>query len=75
MEAESCSAYWNQVGTDCAICMAVCPFSRLDTPLHSVIRWFVKHSWLAPKIFPAMDDLLYGRNWKVKPVPKWLDWK
>ena len=75
VEAESCSAYWNKVGTDCAICMAICPFSRPDTPLHSVVRWFVKHSWLAPKIFPMMDDLLYGKTWKVKPVPEWLDWK
>ncbi len=75
VEAESCSAYWNKVGTDCAICMAICPFSRPDTPLHSVVRWFAKHSWLAPKVFPTIDDLLYGKNWKVKPVPEWLDWK
>jgi reductive dehalogenase len=75
VEAETCSAYWNKVGTDCAICMAICPFSRPDTPLHSVIRWLVNYSWLAPKVFPMMDDLLYGKDWKVKPVPEWLDWK
>ena len=61
VEAETCSAYWNQVGTDCAICMAICPYSKPDTPLHSVIRWLVNHSWLAPKVFPAMDDILYAR--------------
>ena len=75
VEAETCSAYWNQVGTDCAICMAICPYSKPDTPLHGVIRWIVNHSWLAPKVFPVMDDLLYGKDWKVKPVPEWLDWK
>lgn len=74
LESESYSAYWNQVGTDCAICMGICPFSRPDTPLHTVIRWFVKHSWLAPKVFPMIDDVLYGKDWKVKPVPEWLDW-
>lgn len=75
LESESCSAYWNQVGTDCAICMGICPFSRPDTPLHSVVRWFVKHSWLAPKVFPMMDDILYGKKWKVHPIPEWLDWR
>jgi reductive dehalogenase len=75
LEIETCSAYWNQVGTDCAICMGICPFSRPDTPLHTVIRWLVKRSWLAPKVFPLMDDLLYGKKWKVKPVPEWLEWE
>ncbi len=75
VEAETCSAYWNKVGTDCAICMAICPYSKPDTPLHGVIRWMVNNSWLAPKVFPIMDDLLYGKDWKVKPVPEWLDWK
>jgi reductive dehalogenase len=75
VEAETCSAYWNKVGTDCAICMAVCSFNRSDTPFHKIIRWAVGYSWLAPKVFPFMDDLLYGKTWKVKPVPEWLDWK
>ena len=75
VEAETCSAYWNKVGTDCAICMAICPYSKPDTPLHGVIRWLVNHSWLASKVFPLMDDILYGKDWKVKPVPEWLDWK
>ena len=48
--------------------------NRSDTPFHKIIRWFVAYSWLAPKMFPMMDDLLYGKTWKVKPVPEWLDW-
>jgi reductive dehalogenase len=75
VEAESCSAYWNKVGTDCAICMAICPYSRPDTLLHGIIRRLVNYSWLAPKVFPMIDDVLYGKDWKVKPVPEWLDWK
>ena len=74
LQAETCSEYWNVVGTDCAICMAICPFSKPDTPMHSVVRWFVKHSRLAPRLFPIFDDILYGRKWKTKPVSPWLEY-
>jgi len=73
--AETCSEYWNQVGTDCAICMVFCPYSRPASHLHNAIRWLVSHSYLAPKVFPFMDDLLYGKEWKPKPVPEWLNYK
>ncbi|MBW1731606.1 MAG: FCD domain-containing protein [Deltaproteobacteria bacterium] len=29
LNEDSCFEYWSKVGTDCSICMAVCPFSRL----------------------------------------------
>ena len=74
LQAETCSEYWNVVGTDCAICMAICPFSKPDTPMHSVVRWFVKHSKLAPRLFPIFDDILYGKKCKTKPVSPWLEY-
>ena len=74
LEASSCFKYWGEVGTDCGICMATCPFSRPDTFFHNIIRWFIAHSYFARMYFPYIEYALYGRDWKPKPVPKWLDY-
>jgi hypothetical protein len=61
---ERCYSYWRAVGTDCAICMSVCPFSHKNDWFHSLARWIVK---LGPWTHRAMlffDDLIYGREWK-----------
>jgi reductive dehalogenase len=69
----SCYEYWSRVGTDCAICMAVCGFSRPNTPLHKTIKWFIKRkNPIALRLFPHMDDLFYGKNWKPRMVSRWL---
>ena len=74
LDADSCFDYWGKVGTDCSICMAVCPFSRPDTTLHRVVRWFVARSPIAQRVFPYIDNFLYGRKWRPKPVPSWLEY-
>ena len=73
LNADTCFDFWSKVGTDCSICMAVCPFSRPDTLLHRVIRWFVARSPLAQGAFPYVDNALYGKKWRPKRVPSWLD--
>ncbi len=72
LDADSCFDYWAKVGTDCSICMAICPYSRPNTPLHRVVRWYVARSRLARRYFPLIDNFLYGRKWRPKPVPSWL---
>ncbi len=34
MDEMSCFDYWGRVGTDCCICMAVCPYSRPNRSIH-----------------------------------------
>ncbi len=29
--------YWARVGTDCGICMAICPFSRSNNTFHNMV--------------------------------------
>ena len=66
---ERCYGYWRQVGTDCGICMAVCPFSHRDTRVHSLVRGLVRRApWLAPVLVRA-DDLVYGREWHARHRP------
>ena len=72
LDEESCFAYWARAGTDCCICMAICPFSRPNTRFHNTARWVVAHSLLGKRILPHIDNLIYGRRWKTRRVPDWL---
>ncbi len=73
VDGSTCFHYWNVVGTGCAICMAVCGFSRPNTPLHQIVKWFIKRkNPIALRLFPHMDDLFYGKKWKPRKVSSWL---
>jgi reductive dehalogenase len=61
--AERCYAYWRTAGSDCGICMEICPFSHPDTPLHNLVRWFVRRASWVNRAALACDDLVYGRRW------------
>jgi ferredoxin len=68
-DASRCYRYWRLMGSDCGICMAVCPFSHRDSWLHNLVRRLVR---VAPALGPALvhaDDLLYGRTWKPRRDP------
>jgi reductive dehalogenase len=67
-----CFRYWHAVGTDCARCMAVCPYSHPDTTMHSAVRWAVRHSGAARRAAVWLDDLLYGSLPGSKPFPSWV---
>ncbi len=60
---ERCYGYWRTVGTDCGICMAVCPFSHPDTPLHRLVRAALRRVPGLARMALWFDDRLYGRTW------------
>ena len=60
---ERCYGYWRTVGTDCGICMAVCPFSHRDNPFHGLVRSVVRHARWTHRPAVWFDDLVYGRRW------------
>lgn len=74
LEEESCFEYWSKIGTDCSICMAVCPFSRPDTFSHKLVRFMLEKSLVARRWFPVVDNFIYGKRWRPKPVPRWLQY-
>jgi reductive dehalogenase len=59
---ERCMAYWRRVGTDCGICMAVCPFSHGNNAFHNFVRFLVRRLPWLDRPLRWMDDLFYGRR-------------
>lgn len=74
LDEESCFGYWAQVGTDCNICMAVCPYSRPNQSFHRLTRWMVARSVLAQALFPYVDNIVYGSRWHSGRVPPWIEY-
>jgi reductive dehalogenase len=69
---DSCFRYWNRVGTDCARCMAVCPYSHPNNPAHNLVRWAVRRSGMARRAALRMDDVFYGRKPSPRSAPDWI---
>lgn len=75
LDAESCSAWWARLGTDCCICMAVCPWSHPDTLLHKMSRFMARRSAPARYALTWADDLFYGRYKGKWYGPEWCDYR
>ena len=63
---ENCYSIWRFYGTDCGICMAVCPFSHRNNWFHYLIRKVVKLFPILNKILLFFDDLIYGNIWRIR---------
>lgn len=62
LHIERCYQYWRIVGTDCGLCMKVCPFSHPDTLVHNILRQGIKRSSFARSVSLYSDDLFYGEK-------------
>ena len=74
LNAETCFDYWGKVGTDCNICMHVCPWSHATTFPHKIIRALITRNRLSRRLFNLMDDIFYGKKPKPKPAPRWASY-
>ncbi len=72
IDQEACFTYWCSVGTDCARCVAVCPYSHPDTLLHNLVRRGVRNSSLFRRAAVWGDDLLYGKRPPPAKLPDWM---
>lgn len=71
LNAETCFEYWGKCGTDCCICMKVCPWSHARTWPHKIILWLITRNKYSRRLFNLMDDIFYGKKPKPKPGPEW----
>jgi reductive dehalogenase len=75
LNEQTCFDYWGKIGTDCNICMRVCPWSHARTFPHKLIVELVSGNRRSRRIFNVMDDVFYGRRPKPKPAPAWASLK
>jgi reductive dehalogenase len=71
LNAETCFDYWGKIGTDCNVCMRVCPWAHARTFPHRLIVELVSRNRWARRVFSVMDDIFYGRKPKPKAPPAW----
>jgi epoxyqueuosine reductase QueG len=62
IDPETCYRYWNVIGTDCATCMRVCPYSHPDSPAHNLVRVAIRKSATARRVMLWLDDVFYGKK-------------
>ena len=72
IDQAACFTYWCAVGTDCGQCMKVCPYAHPDSWIHNVVRKGLARSGRFRRFALAMDDLLYGRQPDLSPLPHWI---
>ncbi len=59
---ERCYEYWRKIGTDCGVCLKVCPYARPDDLLHRALRRAVRNRPAAARLAVKIDELLYRRR-------------
>jgi ferredoxin len=62
IDSDTCFRYWNVVGTDCATCMRVCPYSHPDSAAHNLVRRAIRGSAAARRAMLWLDDVFYGKK-------------
>ncbi|RLE17843.1 MAG: hypothetical protein DRJ14_05410 [Acidobacteria bacterium] len=62
---ENCYTFWRKIGTDCAICIRSCPFSKPDSPIHRIVRAYIRRNPVNQHLALIGDDLFYGRKLKI----------
>jgi reductive dehalogenase len=71
-DQEACYQYWRVQGSDCGICMKVCPYSHPSGVMHDVVRWAIRRNALARHVALWADDFFYGRRpTEPYPLPDW----
>jgi reductive dehalogenase len=71
LNAETCFDYWATAGTDCNICMRVCPWSHATTFPHKIIRTLISRNRYSRRLFSALDDIFYGKKPRPGAAPNW----
>ncbi len=59
---EKCYTYWRKAGSDCSVCLKVCPYSHPSSLVHNFIRTGIRKNPIFRRLALAGDDLFYGRR-------------
>ena len=72
LDEEKCYRYWHAVGTDCGICMAVCPWTKPQTPYHQAMAALASRKGCHQALMTWAHKLAYGTH-RQGPHPAFLD--
>lgn len=83
--AEACFKVWNTTGTDCGVCLSVCPYSKAPSLHHSLGLWLASRGGNWSGIFlTKLERMVYGEHspnryshpeWMEEPPPVWQQYK
>lgn len=74
IDDQACFGYWGRTGTDCSICMRVCPWSHARTLPHRLVVASATRNRFARRVVRVMDDVFYRRNPDPRPAPQWASY-
>jgi ferredoxin len=72
IKSEACYDFHMKTGTDCGLCMAVCPWTKPLSPSHEVGRRIAVRGKTGAKFLLAMEKLFYG-EFKPQEPPSWFE--
>ncbi|MFW6131176.1 MAG: 4Fe-4S dicluster domain-containing protein [Candidatus Aminicenantaceae bacterium] len=61
---EECYKFWRKIGTDCSLCIHVCPYSKPNNLFHNIIRFLTAYSSFFQTISVWGDSFFYGKYLK-----------
>lgn len=71
-DQENCYRFWRKQGTDCAICVKVCPYSYPAAPMHDFVRLLVRRNSFSRRLAFWGDAFFYRKRPKIHTLfPKW----
>jgi len=71
LDEQKCYAYWHVNGTDCGICMAVCPWTKPPTPFHRFNALLASYKGPHQRFMAWAERAVYGRHKPALP-PEFL---
>jgi ferredoxin len=72
LDREACYRFWREAGTDCAVCMSVCTFSKPNSLMHRIVRFLIRRNALARRLAVVGDDIMYGKRPRSARLPEWM---
>lgn len=72
LDAEKCYRYWHAVGTDCAGCMAACPWTHKPTGFHRLMSRLASIKGPHQRWMVWADKVVYGRRTSA-PYPGFME--
>jgi reductive dehalogenase len=66
-----CLLYWGHLGSACAICQTVCPWSKPPTVAHRVVSEIAVRVPAVRRLLVWADDVVYGREFRPALPPRW----